>query len=75
MEMRIWPFAAFMSLAVPAAVASGVSGQEPSEIAPVIGPTLSMSRAGLTAQATPGSMCAQPPSSELSSPGVCVDTV
>jgi hypothetical protein len=74
MKMRIWPIAAFIGLAVPAAFASGVSGQAPSEIGPVNGPTLSMSRAGLTAQATPGSMCTQPPSSDVSSPGVCVDT-
>jgi hypothetical protein len=40
---------------------------------PIDGPTLSMSRAGLTAQATPGSMCTQPPPSEASSPGVCID--
>jgi hypothetical protein len=74
MEMRIWPVATFVGLAVPAAFAGGVSGRAPGEIGPVNGPTLSMSRAGLTAEATPGSMCTQPPSSEMSSPGICVDT-
>ena len=65
--MRIRPIAALVVLSVPAVFASAVSGQAPSETGSVDGPTLSMSRAGLTAQATPGSMCIQPP-------GVCVDT-
>jgi hypothetical protein len=54
--MWIWPVAGLIALAAPE----------------VEGPTLSLSRAGLTAQATAGSMCRQPPPGEAG-PGLCVD--
>jgi hypothetical protein len=59
--MRIWPVAVLMGLAVPVVLASGVSGQ-----ATIEGPTLSITRAGLTAEASPGSFCVDPP-------GFCAD--
>jgi hypothetical protein len=59
--MQKWPTAVLMGLAVPAAFATGVSGQ-----ATIEGPTLSLARAGLTAQATLGSFC-------VDRPGFCAD--
>jgi hypothetical protein len=70
--MRIRAMAALVGLAAPAALASGVWAGAPGEEIRIDGPTLAISRAGLTANAARGSFCASPPAGTVA-PGICVD--